>query len=125
VGGPIKHDKAFAFFAYEGLREATSTPAVQVVPLPHVAQGIIRYRTANGSSDPSCPAGTPSGFNCLTPAQINQAYLNANGITPGVSQPALNFLKDIAARFPANDTITAGDGVNTVNPPPEKFRPGW
>jgi hypothetical protein len=113
VGGPIKHDKAFAFFAYEGLREATSTPAVQVVPLPNIAQGIIRYKTANGASDPSCPAGTPSGFACLTPNQINQAYLNANGITPGVSQPALDFLKDIARRFPANDTITAGDGVNT------------
>jgi Carboxypeptidase regulatory-like domain len=113
VGGPIKHDRAFVFFAYEGLRESTSTPGVLTVPLPHIAQGIIRYRTANGSSDPSCPAGTPAGFNCLTPAQINQAYLTANGITPGVSQPALDFLKDIARRFPANDTITAGDGVNT------------
>jgi len=113
VGGPIKHDRAFAFFAYEGLRESTSTSGVQVVPLPHIAQGIVRYRTANGSSDPSCPAGTPAGFNCLTPAQINQAYVNANGITPGVNQPALDFLKDIARRFPANDTITAGDGVNT------------
>ena len=114
VGGPVKKDRAFVFFAYEGLREATSTPGVQVVPLPHVAQGIIRYRHTNANfSDASCPAGTPLGIVCLTPAQINQAYLNANGITPGVSQPALDFLKDIARRFPANDTITAGDGVNT------------
>jgi hypothetical protein len=114
VGGPIKHDRAFLFFAYEGLREATSTPAVQVVPLPNIAQGIIRYKHTNTSfSDPSCPAGTPLGFVCLTPAQINQAYTNANGVTPGVSQPALDLLKDIARRFPANDTITAGDGINT------------
>jgi len=113
VGGPIKHDRAFFFFAYEGLREATSTSASQVVPLPHVAQGIIRYKTANGSSDSSCPAGTPAGFNCLTPAQINAAYTAANGVTPGVSPAALNFLKDIARRYPANDTVTLGDGVNT------------
>src|SRR5262249_42486159 len=87
VGGPVKHDKPFFFFAYEGLRESTSTPGVLTVPLPHIAQGIIRYKTANGASDPSCPAGTPAGFACLTPSQINQAYLNANGITPGVNQP--------------------------------------
>ena len=47
---------------------------LQVVPLPHIGQGIVRYRTANGASDPSCPAGTPSGFRCLTASQINAAY---------------------------------------------------
>ena len=112
VGGPVKHDRAFFFFAYEGFREATSSTSVQVVPLPHIAQGIIRYRTANGASDPSCPAGTPSGFRCLTAAQINQAYINANGITPGVNPAAVAFLSDISKRFPANDT-TVGDGINT------------
>src|ERR1700752_4937160 len=114
VGGPIKHDKAFFFFAYEGLRESTSTPSVQLVPLANVAQGIIRYKHTNANfSDPTCPAGTPGGVVCLTPAQINQAYTNANGITPGINQPAWDLLKDIARRFPANDVSAAGDGVNT------------
>src|ERR1051325_331425 len=112
VGAPIKHDRAFFFFAYEGFREATSSTGVQVVPLPHIAQGIVRYRTANGASDPSCPAGTPSGFACLNAAQINQAYINANGVTPGVNPTALAFLSDISRRYPANDT-TVGDGINT------------
>jgi hypothetical protein len=113
VGAPIKHDRAFFFFAYEGFREATSSTFVQTVPLPHIAQGIIRYRTANGASDPSCPAGTPSGFACLNAAQINQAYINANnGVTPGVNPTALAFLSDISRRYPANDT-TVGDGINT------------
>ncbi|HEX6717895.1 MAG TPA: carboxypeptidase-like regulatory domain-containing protein, partial [Pyrinomonadaceae bacterium] len=125
VGGPVKHDRAFFFFAYEGFREATSSTSVQVVPLPHIAQGIIRYRTANGASDPSCPAGTPSGFRCLTAAQINQAYINANGVTPGVNPAAVAFLSDISHRFPANDT-TVGDGINTGgyrfnSPTPTKF----
>src|SRR6185369_12523782 len=78
VGAPIKKDRAFFFFAYEGFREATSSGGLQIVPLPHVGQGIIRYRTASGSSDPSCPPGTPSGFRCLNANQINQAYLAAN-----------------------------------------------
>lgn len=112
LGGPVKKDRAFFFFAYEGLREATSSGGLQVVPLPHVGQGVIRYRTASGASDPSCPTGTPSGFRCLTAAQINQAYLNANGVTPGVNQTALDFLKDKTQRYVANDT-TVGDGINT------------
>ena len=112
VGGPIKSDRAFFFFAYEGFREATSSGGLQIVPLPHVGQGIIRYRTASGASDPSCPAGTPSGFRCLNVNQINQAYLAANGITPGVNQAALDFLRDKTQRYVANDT-TVGDGINT------------
>jgi hypothetical protein len=112
VGGPIKSNRAFFFFAYEGFREATSSGALQVVPLPHVGQGIIRYRTANGASDPSCPTGTPSGFRCLNAAQINAAYLAANGVTPGVNDAALAFLKDKTQRYVANDT-TVGDGINT------------
>ncbi|HEU4510725.1 MAG TPA: carboxypeptidase-like regulatory domain-containing protein [Pyrinomonadaceae bacterium] len=112
IGGPIKQDRAFFFFAYEGLREATSTGGLQVVPLPHVGQGIIRYRTASGASDPSCPAGTPSGFRCLTVAQINAAYIAANGVSPGVNPVALGFLADKTQRYVANDT-TVGDGINT------------
>ncbi|HKR22853.1 MAG TPA: carboxypeptidase-like regulatory domain-containing protein [Pyrinomonadaceae bacterium] len=112
IGGPIVKDKAFFFFAYEGFREATSSQGLQVVPLPHVGQGIIRYRTASGTSDPSCPAGTPSGFRCLNATQINNAYLAANGVTPGVNTTALNFLKDKTTRYVANDT-TVGDGINT------------
>lgn len=112
LGGPIKHDRAFFFFAYEGLREATSSGGLQVVPLPHVGQGIIRYRTASGASDPSCPAGTPSGFRCLNVAQINAAYIAANGVTPGVNPNALAFLADKTQRYVANDT-TVGDGINT------------
>lgn len=112
LGGPIKHDRAFFFFAYEGLREATSSQGLQIVPLQHVGQGIIRYRTASGASDPSCPAGTPSGMRCLNAAQINNAYLAANGVTPGVNPLALAFLTDKTQRYVAND-ITVGDGINT------------
>ena len=112
VGGPIKHDRAYFFFAYEGFREATQTGGLQVVPLPHVGQGIIRYRTANGASDPTCPAGTPSGFRCLNAAQINAAYSAANGVSPGVNPVSLAFLADKTRRYVANDT-TVGDGINT------------
>ncbi len=111
VGGPIKNDRAFFFFTYEGFREATATSVVREVPLPTLGQGIVRYRTESGASDPGCPAGTPSGVNCLTIDEINAAYASV-GANPGINQNALNFLAAAASRYPANDTTT-GDGLNT------------
>jgi hypothetical protein len=113
IGGPIKRDRAFFFFTYEGFREATGTSVVREVPLPTLGQGIVRYFTANGSSDPNCPAGTPAGVNCLTPAEINAAYVAANGVSPGLNPAALAILAGAASRYPAND-FSVGDGLNTA-----------
>jgi carboxypeptidase family protein len=112
VGGPIKKDRAFFFFTYEGFREATATSVVREVPLPTLGQGIVRFQTESGASDPGCPAGTPAGVECLTPAEINAAYIAANGSSPGINPQALAFLAAAAQRYPAND-ITVGDGLNT------------
>lgn len=111
VGGPVKKDRAFFFFTYEGFREATATSVVREVPLPTLGQGIVRYRTESGASDPGCPAGTPLGVNCLTPAEIVDSYAAA-GAAPGINPAALVALADAARRYPANDS-TVGDGLNT------------
>ena len=112
IGGPIRKDKVFFFFNYEGFREAKGSTVVREVPLPTLGQGIVRYFSENGSSDPTCPAGTPAGVTCLTRAKISAAYLAANGIDPGTNPAALAVLADAARRYPANST-TQGDGLNT------------
>ncbi len=114
IGGPLKKDRAFFFFTYEGFREATATTVVREVPLPTLGQGIVRYFTADGSSDPGCPAGTPAGVNCLTVGEINAAYTAANGVSPGVNPNSLAVLSAAAARYPANVFTGVGDGLNTA-----------
>jgi Carboxypeptidase regulatory-like domain len=112
IGGPIKKDRAFFFFTYEGFREASETPVVREVPLPTLGQGIIRYRTESGESDPSCPPGTPAGVACLNASHIDAAYLAANGESPGINPATLAVLADAARKYPVNDA-TVGDGLNT------------
>lgn len=114
IGGPIKRDRAFFFFTYEGFREATATSVVREVPLPTLGQGIVRYFTDSGASDPGCPAGTPAGVNCLTRTEINDAYVAVNGPPgPGTNSAALAVLAAAAARYPANSN-SLGDGLNTA-----------
>src|SRR5215210_5483190 len=50
IGGPVKKDRAFFFFTYEGFREATATSVLRQVPLPTLGQGIVRYKTDSGAS---------------------------------------------------------------------------
>jgi hypothetical protein len=115
LGGPLKHDRAYFFFSYEGFREATATSSVAIVPLPDsLGLGLVRYVTSSTTAGTPCPTTAQPGRRCvlLTPAQINAAYTAANGVTPGVSTAALALLADAARRYPANDT-TVGDGINT------------
>src|SRR5215472_10658677 len=100
-GGPIKKDKLFFFYSYEGLRNATATPVTHVVPLASLGAGIIKYAYC---TDPSCNATATAQ---LSLAQNQQVYSTA-----GINPAALAALAKAAAKYPANDT-SVGDGLNT------------
>jgi hypothetical protein len=120
ASGPIKHDRAYFFFTYEGFREATATSVVRTVPLAaSLGQGVIWYEsTVGGSPNPAgfaCPIASKPSRRCLslTPAQVSSGFAGANGgLTPGVSPAAVALLQDAARRYPSNDTTT-GDLTNT------------
>lgn len=100
LGGPIKKDKLFFFYSYEGQNDKPAIPVNRVVPLPHVGRGELRF----GGTGPSCVNG-----NCaIQLAEFNQIYTAVNGANP----VALGVLAGAAARYPSNNTIV-GDGLNT------------
>ncbi len=116
IGGPIKKDRAFFFFNYEGFREAKGESVTREVPLPSLGQGIVRYVVADNNDPASnpCPTSADPARRCrsLTRADISAAYVAANGVDPGTNSAALAVLAAAASRYPANDT-SVGDGLNT------------
>jgi hypothetical protein len=94
AGAPIKKNKAFIFFNYEGRRDASSSSVTRTVPTETLKQGIVQYHDKNGA------------LHQLLAADVKT--IDPSGI--GINQAALKMLQG----FPAGNSSAAGDGVNTT-----------
>ncbi|HYP26615.1 MAG TPA: TonB-dependent receptor [Blastocatellia bacterium] len=94
IGGPIKKERAFFFYTYEGRRDSSEVTVVRDVPLPSLGRGEVRFPNDSGG---------------VTTLNIN----DINALFPaGVNPAAIAALAEAARKYPANDS-TVGDGFNT------------
>lgn len=100
IGGPIKKDRLFFFYSYEGQYQKQDASVNRVVPLAHLGQGSIKFR----GTGPSCVAGSCT----VGQAELNNTIYSAVGI----NQLAVNALRAATTNYASNNT-TVGDGLNT------------
>ena len=94
AGGPLKKNRLFYFFNYEGRRDAKEGSASRVISNADYRQGIVKYLRNDGS------VGT------LLPADLKRIDPLGIGANPGVLK--------VFQSYPAPNDITVGNALNTA-----------
>ncbi len=107
VGGPIKKNRLFYFFSYEGQRKRENLPVTRVVPSADLRQGIMQYPCAG---DPLCPA---SGVQTLTAADLAAMDPLCSGLGTCPLGPGPNpAVEKIFQQYPLPNSNAVGDGYD-------------
>ncbi len=109
LAGPIKKDKAFFFFDYEGVRRSSGSQIERAVPTPQFRAGELGYINNNAGCDGTARFTTqPNCITYLTPSQVA-------GRDPQGTGDNTALLSFINGRYPntINDPSGFGDGINT------------
>ncbi|HEX6879855.1 MAG TPA: TonB-dependent receptor [Terriglobales bacterium] len=105
-GGPIKKDKLFFFYSYEGRKDTSSYPvSARIVPLPSLAQGDVRFPTCTPSGEDCIPTGNTY---TLTASELATIFPDTGGVNPD----ALTALVK-GASYGSNSN-EVGDSLNTA-----------
>jgi hypothetical protein len=97
IGGPIKKDKAFFFFDYNGRRDTLTTLVERLVPTDSYRNGILTYYTNYANRTTAA----------LSPSQIAALDPQGAGYNPAI-------LKVFSDRYPKANDLNFGDRINSA-----------
>jgi hypothetical protein len=116
-GGPIKRDKLFFFFDYNGRRDTLSNLEDRTVPLDSYRGGTVSYNNSEGGISPLSAAQIQAldplgiGFNAAFETLMNKRYPHANDLTGDVG----DMVNTAGFRFNAPFPYVEDDYVQRVD----------
>jgi hypothetical protein len=117
IGGPIRRNKSFFFFVYDGNRQRTSASSNQTVLTAPARLGQFRFfpGVLNGNAIASVPTVTISGAP-LQPAGAGALQtVNLFGLDPNRPSPdASGLVSKYLGQTPLPNNYLVGDGLNTA-----------
>ena len=109
LGGPIKKDKAYFFFEYNGRRDNQWASTERTVPTPAFASGNISY--INNGAGCSSSSTTLSDPSCISSVSAPSIQTNYDPQQVGQDAALASF---VSSRYPQGNDATFGDGINTM-----------
>lgn len=90
VSGPIRKDKAFFFFNYEGLRQSRTTATIDTVPSPNARGGLLQCTQTATASNKSCLTAPGGSVEPTNGVGVQQYTIDPNVLPYLALYPAPN-----------------------------------